>query len=199
MMTLLWNNLLCLRYNTKVTTVSIPMHILSLRLSSIKGRRSWRRRERSTLNPCVHALRTVNTSTVQCVRPTCRICKQSFIVKHHRFKFKLIYLRSFAKQVIQTYINRSRPLIPDGIHLIFERGLRGKRSQTCPYILSAKQWSIWYHFITSLVWRGRGSNPWHHAYGANALTTEPPLRSTIIEQQIYSLMKPTMIAFCIWF
>ena len=32
-------------------------------------------------------------------------------------------------------------------------------------------------FITSLVWRGRGSNPRPPDYGANALTTEPPLRS----------------------
>ena len=28
----------------------------------------------------------------------------------------------------------------------FEQGLRGKRSQTCPYMLSAKPGSIWYHF-----------------------------------------------------
>jgi len=28
-------------------------------------------------------------------------------------------LRSIAKQVIPTYINHSRPLIPDGIHLLF--------------------------------------------------------------------------------
>ena len=33
--------------------------------------------------------------------------------------FKLIYLRSIAKRVIPTYINHSRPLIPDGIHLFF--------------------------------------------------------------------------------
>jgi len=33
--------------------------------------------------------------------------------------FKLIYLKSIAKQVIPTYINHSRPLIPDGIHLFF--------------------------------------------------------------------------------
>ena len=31
--------------------------------------------------------------------------------------FKLIYLRSVAKHVIPTYINHSRPLIPDSIHL----------------------------------------------------------------------------------
>jgi len=33
--------------------------------------------------------------------------------------FKLIYLRSIAKQVIPTYINHFRPLIPDGSHLFF--------------------------------------------------------------------------------
>ena len=35
------------------------------------------------------------------------------------YLFKLIYLRSIAKQVIPTYINHSQPLIPDGIHLFF--------------------------------------------------------------------------------
>ena len=35
------------------------------------------------------------------------------------YLFKLIYLRSIAKQAIPTYINPSRPLIPDGIHLFF--------------------------------------------------------------------------------
>ena len=33
--------------------------------------------------------------------------------------FILIYLRSIAKQVIPTYINHFRLLIPDGIHLMF--------------------------------------------------------------------------------
>ena len=88
------------------------------------------------------------------------------------FLFKLIYLRSIAKQVIPTYINHSRPLIPDGIHLFFERGLRGERRQTCPYMLSAKQGSIWYHFYnvfgmtrsgiepTTSRSRGERSNHW---------------------------------------
>ena len=53
---------------------------------------------------------------------------------------------SIAKQVIPTYINHSRSLIPDEIHLFFERGLRGERSQTYPNTLSAKQGSIWYYF-----------------------------------------------------
>ena len=60
--------------------------------------------------------------------------------------FKLVYLRLIAKQVITTYINPSRPLIADGIHIIFERGLSGEKSQTYPYILSAKQGIIWYYF-----------------------------------------------------
>jgi len=37
-------------------------------------------------------------------------------------------------------------LFLDGIHLIFEQGLGGETSQTCPYMLSAKQGCIWYHF-----------------------------------------------------
>ena len=49
------------------------------------------------------------------------------------FIFKLIYLRSIAKQVIPTYINHSRPLIPDGINLFFERGLRGEKPDMSLY------------------------------------------------------------------
>jgi len=77
------------------------------------------------------------------------------------FKFKLIYLRSIAKQVIPTYINHSRPLIPDGFHrsLFFERGLRGERSQTCPYMLSAEQRSIWYHFYNVFGMTRSGIEP----------------------------------------
>ena len=39
---------------------------------------------------------------------------------------------------------------PDRTHVVFERGLRGDRNRTYPYIKSAKQEGIWYHFITSL-------------------------------------------------
>jgi len=42
-------------------------------------------------------------------------------------RFKLIYLRSIAKQVIPTYINHSRPLIPDGIPLFFKPKVTGSR------------------------------------------------------------------------
>ena len=42
-------------------------------------------------------------------------------------------------QVIPTYINPFRSLIPDGIHIIFERGSREERSHTYSYMMSAKQ------------------------------------------------------------
>ena len=73
--------------------------------------------------------------------------------------FKLIYLRSIAKQVIPTYINCSRPLIPDEIHLIFEQVLRGDRSQTYPCMLSAKQGSTWYHFYNIFCITRSGTEP----------------------------------------
>jgi len=55
------------------------------------------------------------------------------------FWFKLIYLKSIAKQVIPTYINHSQPLIPDGIHLFFERGFE----RTYLYLGSLGQKVIW--------------------------------------------------------
>jgi len=82
------------------------------------------------------------------------------------------FLMSIAKQIIPTYINHSRPLIQDGIHLFFERGLRWEQSQTCPYMLSAKQDNIWNHFDnlfsmtrsgiepTTSRSRGKRSNHW---------------------------------------
>ena len=92
------------------------------------------------------------------------------------FKFKLIYLRSIAKQVIPTYINHSRPLILDGIHLFFLNEVWEEREPRpvliCWALSKEASGTI---FMTSLVWRGRGSNPRPPAYGANALTTETPL------------------------
>ena len=101
--------------------------------------------------------------------------------------FKLIYLRSIAKQVIPTYINHSRPLISDGIHLFFlnevwqEKGAR-------PVLIcwAPNKEASGTIFITSLVWRGRGTNPRPLAHRANALTTEPPLRSRVCEEWVYS-------------
>ena len=60
-------------------------------------------------------------------------------------------LRSIAKQIILTYINHSRPIIPDEIHLIFERGLGGEIIQSFPSMLRAKEGYVWHHLITSLV------------------------------------------------
>jgi len=68
-----------------------------------------------------------------------------------------IYLWSITKQVILTYIDNPRPLIPDGDPIIVERDLRRERSQTDHFMPSAKPESIWYHlnffFKTSLVLR----------------------------------------------
>jgi len=59
---------------------------------------------------------------------------------------------------------------------VFERGLRGERSQTCPYMLSAKKGSIWYHFynvfgmtrseIETTTSRSRGERSNHSAIAA---------------------------------
>jgi len=52
---------------------------------------------------------------------------------------------------------------------IFELNLKEERNQTFPDMLSAKQESILYHVITSLVWRGKETNSRHPAHGPNAL------------------------------
>ena len=91
--------------------------------------------------------------------------------------FKLIIFKSIAKQVIPTYINHSRPLIPDGIHLFFLNKVWAEREAgpvlICWTLSKEASGTI---FITSLVWRGQGSNPRPPAHRANALTTEPPLQ-----------------------
>ena len=79
----------------------------------------------------------------------------------------LIHLRSISKQVISTYIKQSRPLIPDGIHLNFERGLREARPVLMCWALSKEASGT--IFLASLVERGGGSNPRPPAHGANAL------------------------------
>jgi len=56
-------------------------------------------------------------------------------------------------------------------------GLREERSQTYPYMLSAKQGSIWYHFCNVFGMTQSGIEPTtSRLYIANALTTEQPLR-----------------------
>ena len=49
------------------------------------------------------------------------------------------------KQVLTTYFNHSRHLIPDGDHR--HEGMREEASSTL-IMLSAYQESNWYHFIT---------------------------------------------------
>jgi len=69
-------------------------------------------------------------------------------------------LWSRAKQVITNlYSSLSTAYSGWNLSYYFEQGLRGKISQNLPYMLSAKQGSIWYNFIMSLVWSGQGSNP----------------------------------------
>ena len=102
--------------------------------------------------------------------------KQVFVnhTHGHSLFFKLISLRSIAKQVMPTYINHSGPLIPDKIHLIFFNEVWQER-ETRPFLiimLIAKQASIWYHFLwrlrydavddrtTTSLSRGERSNHW---------------------------------------
>ena len=71
----------------------------------------------------------------------------------------LIKVDSEANLCQLIFITLARSFLMESISF-FERCLRGgERNQTYPYMLSFKQRSIYYHFITSLVWRGRGSNP----------------------------------------
>jgi len=81
--------------------------------------------------------------------------------------FKLIHLRSIAKQVSPTYVNHSRPLIPGGIHFNKVWEEREARHILICWALSKEASGT--IFITSLVWRGQGSNPRPPAHGANAL------------------------------
>ena len=110
-----------------------------------------------------------------------RFCMSHIFLENYLFKFKLIYLRSIAKQVIPTYNNHSRPLIPDGIHLFFFNEVWEEREARPVLICWApSKEASGTIFITSLVWRGRGLNPRPPAHGANALNTEPPLRKLLI-------------------
>ena len=48
-----------------------------------------------------------------------------------------------------------------------------RRASACLIMLSAKQGSHWYHFLTPLVWRGRDSNPRPPAPEADTLPFAP--------------------------
>ena len=59
----------------------------------------------------------------------------SIVLKKQYFIY--IYLWSTAKQVIQTYMNHSQPLIPNGIHLIFLKRFE-RRGKPCAEHLARK-------------------------------------------------------------
>jgi len=71
--------------------------------------------------------------------------------------FKLIYLSSITKQVIPTYINHPRPLIPDGIHLLF--WTRFERREKADLSLNAERIEP-----TTSRSRGERSNHWATTY-----------------------------------
>ena len=54
------------------------------------------------------------------------------------------------------------------IRIRLKQGLRGERSQTYPYMLSAKQGSIRYHFYNVFGMMRLGIDPRPPAQGANA-------------------------------
>jgi len=63
---------------------------------------------------------------------------------------------SYSKLIL-IILNHSFQM--ESISSFFNRGLRGQRSQTFPYMLSAKQGSTWYHFKNVFGMMRRGSNP----------------------------------------
>ena len=79
------------------------------------------------------------------------------------YKYELILnlfiegrLRSKLSQLILIALDHSFQM--ESISC-FERGLRGERSQTCPYILSAKQGSIWNHVYNVVGMTRSGIEP----------------------------------------
>ena len=66
-------------------------------------------------------------------------------------------------------------LVPHGIHLFFNEVWEEKEARPVLICWALSKEASGTIFITSLVWRGRGSNPRPPAHGASALTTEPLL------------------------
>ena len=69
-------------------------------------------------------------------------------MRSYEVRTTYVYLRmpaylcsTYLKQLILITLDRS----------LFERGLRGERSQTFSYMLNAKQGSIWYH-VYKKIW-----------------------------------------------
>ena len=95
-------------------------------------------RESFRLRACTRAygeifLTISNENDVLCVFYKLLLYKY-LTVCNYLNKFKLIYLKSIAKQVIPTYINHTWPLIPDGIHLFFlTKFERKEKPDLCVY------------------------------------------------------------------
>ena len=74
-----------------------------------------------------------------------------------------ITLRSIAKQVTPTYeyiyMNHSQPLIPAEIHYIFNQVWEEREARPILICWALSNDAAGTILITSLVWRGRGSNP----------------------------------------
>ena len=72
----------------------------------------------------------------------------------------------------------------------FERGLKRERSQTYPYMLSAKQGSIWYHFYSVFGMTRSGiERTTSHSRGKR-FTTEPPL-----QMDFFLFLNESMVVF----
>ena len=111
-------------------------------------------------------------------------------------------LRNKLSQLIVITLDRSFRMVSISF---FERGLRGERSQTCPYMLSAKQGSIWCHFynvfgmtrsgIEPTTSRSRGERSYHWVYlfktsrtikDARSVSLYPYNRSQILQYVKYT-------------
>jgi len=90
-------------------------------------------------------------------------------------------------QVIPTFINHSQLFIPDEICLIFFTSLRGKWSQTYPYLLSTKQGCIWYQFYNVFGMLRLGIEPHTSCPRGKRSTTEPPLNCALGSMQPISI------------
>ena len=66
-----------------------------------------------------------------------------------------------------------------------------RRASACLIMLSAKQGSHWFHFLTPLVWRDQGSNPRPPAPEADALpfALSGPVKDSLIAHMHRTFIK----------
>jgi len=97
--------------------------------------------------------------------------------------FSIYFLWSIAMQVIPTYINQSRPLITDGVNLMFwTRFNRWKKQDiSFSYMLSDKQGSIWYHFYNVFSMTRSGLAPTTYRSRGERANTKPPRRENKLQ------------------